>query len=153
MGLRAKIEEKYISALKLKKPDTVNALRLIKSAIKDKDIENRSSENKEVINDSQILIVLQNLVKQRRDSIVSFTEASRNDLIDREKKEIEIISQFLPKQLDENDIKSIIEKFISDNNILAINEMGKIMGFLKTDYSGKIDMSIAGRIAKEILTK
>ena len=153
MDLRTKIDEKYTSALKLKDFDTVNTLRLIKSAIKDKDIENRSSGNKEAINDPQVLIVLQNLIKQRRDSIESFTKASRNDLADKEKKEILIISQFLPNQIDEKEIKLIIEKFISNNNILAINEMGKIMEFLKSEYSGKIDMSVAGRIAKKILVK
>ena len=72
-------------------------------------------------------------------------------LIDKEKKEIEIINQFLPKQLSEDEIRIIIEKFFSDNNISSIKEMGKIMGYLKSNHAGNIDMSVAGKIAKEFI--
>ena len=151
MGLRLQIDEKYKSALKSKNFYEINTIRLIKSAIKNKDIENRTIENKELINDQQITLVLQNLVKQRQDSIKYFTTASRNDLIEKEKKEIEIIYQFLPKQLSEEEIRTIIEKFISDNNISSFKEMGKIMGYLKSNHTGNIDMNLAGSIAKDLL--
>ena len=108
MNLRTKIDEKYISVFKLNKTEEVNTLRLVRNAIKNKDIDSRSIINTEPINDTQILSVLQNMVKQRRDSIESFKVASRNDLIEKEKKEIEIINQFLPKQLNEEEIKKII---------------------------------------------
>ena len=151
MDLRTQIDEKYKSAFKLKHIEETNTLRLIRSAIKNKDIENRSSGNKELINDQQILSVLQSLVKQRRDSIESFQAASRNDLIDKEKKEIEIINQFLPKQLGEDEIITIIEKFVFDNNISSIKEIGKIMGYLKSNHAGSINMGIAGSIVKDLL--
>ena len=151
MNLRTKINEKYKIALKLKSSQEVNALRLIRSTILDKDIENRSSGNKELINDQKILFVLQNLVKQRRDSIESFKAASRNDLVIKEEKEIQIINQFLPKQLSADEIRIIIKKFFSDNNISSIKEMGKIMGYLKSNHAGDIDMSLAGSIAKDLL--
>jgi len=153
MDLRTQIDEKYKSAFKLKNAEEVNALRLIRSAIKNKDIENRSKGNAELINDQQILSVLQNLVKQRRDSIESFKAAARNDLIDKEKKEIEVINQFLPKQLNIDEIRTIVEKFISENNISSIKEMGKIMGYLKSNHEGGIDMGIAGKIAKDLLNR
>ena len=113
MDLRTQIDEKYKTSFKSKKTEEINALRLIRSAIKDKDIENRTIGNNELINDQQIINLLQNLVKQRRDSIDSFKIASRNDLIEKEKKEIEIINQFLPVQLNEDEIRLIIEKFIA----------------------------------------
>jgi len=153
MDLRTQIDEKYKSAFKLKNTEEVNTLRLIRSAIKNKDIENRSEGNTEPINDKQILNTLINLVKQRRDSIESFKAAARNDLIDKEKKEIEIINQFLPKQLSADEIRIIIKKFYSDNNISSIKEMGKIMGYLKSNHVGNIDMSVAGKIAKDLLEK
>ena len=151
MDLRTQIDEKFKSVFKLKSIEEISALRSIRSAIKNKDIENRSSGNTEPINDQQILSVLQNLVKQRKDSIESFRTALRNDLIDKEKKEIEIINQFLPKQLNEDEIRTIIEKFVFDNNISSIKEMGKIMGYLKLNHSGDADMSLAGSIVKDLL--
>ena len=153
MDLRTQIDEKYKSAFKLKNTEEVNTLRLIRSAIKNKDIENRSAGNAEPINDKQILNTLINLVKQRRDSIEYFKASARNDLIDKEKKEIEIINQFLPKQLSADEIRIIIKKFFSDNNISSIKEMGKIMGYLKSNHAGNIDMSLAGKIAKDLLEK
>ena len=153
MDLRTQIDEKYKSAFKLKNTEEVNTLRLIRSAIKNKDIENRSEGNTEPINDKQILNTLINLVKQRRDSIESFKASARNDLIDKEKKEIEIINQFLPKQLSADEIRIIIKKFFSDNNISSIKEMGKIMGYLKLNYAASIDMKLAGKIVQEILEK
>ena len=153
MNLRTEIDEKYEIALKLKNSSEVNALRLVRSAIKDKDIENRSSTNKELINDQQILMVLQSLIKQRRDSIDSFIKASRNDLIEIEKKEIEIINQFLPKQLNKDEIEKLVNKFITENNLSSIKDMGKIMGFLKSNHAVNIDMGLAGKIAKYLLGK
>ena len=152
MDLRTQIDEKYKTSFKSKKTEEINALRLIRSAIKDKDIENRTIGNNELINDQQIINLLQNLVKQRRDSIDSFKIASRNDLVEKEKKEIEIINQFLPKQLNEDEIRLIIEKFISDNKLTSIKEMGKIMGYLKSNYSASINMSLAGKLTKELLS-
>ena len=151
MDLRTKIDEKYKTAFKSKNTEEANTLRLIRSAIKNKDIESRSAGNKNLINDQQILSVLQILVKQRRDSIESFKVVSRDDLIDKEKKEIEIINKFLPKQLSKDEIRTIVAKFITDNNISSIKEMGKIIGYLKLNHAVSIDMSLAGKIAKGML--
>ena len=103
MSLRASIEDKYIEAIKGKKLDEINTLRLIKSAIKDRDIASRSLDNNELIGDSEILSLLQSLIKQRRDSIDAFKSASREDLIAIEQSEINIISIFLPKQMNESE--------------------------------------------------
>ena len=152
MDLRTQIDEKYKSAFKLKNIDEINTLRLIRNAIKNKDIESRSSNNTDPINDQQILNILQSMVKQRRDSIESFKTASRNDLIDKERKEIEIINMFLPQQLNEEEIKKIIEKYIKDFNFTSVKQMGLIMNHLKSNYAGVIDMALAGKLAKELLS-
>ena len=152
MDLRTQIDEKYKSAFKLKNIDEINTLRLIRNAIKNKDIENRSNKNTDPINDQQILNILQSMVKQWRDSIASFKTALRNDLIDKERKEIEIINMFLPQQLNEEEIKKIIEKYIKDFNLTSLKQMGLIMNHLKSNYAGVIDMALAGKLAKELLS-
>ena len=151
MNLRIQIEEKYKTSIKSKNNDAINTLRLIKSAIKDKDIENRTGDNKDTIDDQQIISLLQNLIKQRKDSIELFKVANRKDLVDKETREIEIIKNFLPKQLNNKEIKILLDKFIKDNNLSSIKDMGTIMYYLKNNYPGKVDMALAGKLAKELL--
>jgi len=151
MNLRIKIEEKYKNALKSKKVDETNAIRLIKSAIKDKDIENRTKNTSGKIDDQQILTLLQGLIKQRKDSIDSFVVASRDDLITKEQFEIDLISQFLPKQLSEQETVNIIKTIIKDQNFSSLRDMGTLMNILKTNHAGSINMSIAGKVSKLLL--
>ena len=148
MSLRANIEDSYKVAIKNKKVTEINTLRLIKSAIKDKDISFRSQNNKELIKDSDIQNLLQALIKQRRDSIDAFKLASREDLIVIEQGEIDIISQFLPQQMTEAETTELIIKIITENHLESIKDMGKLMNELKTKHSGSIDMSLAGKLAK-----
>ena len=147
MSLRVNIEDKYKDALKNKKISEINTLRLIKSAIKDKDIAARSQNNNELINDSDILSLLQNLIKQRKDSIDAFKSASREDLIAVEQSEIDIISLFLPKQMDEKETTELVIKIINENNLKSIKDMGALMNELKSNHSGSIDMALAGKLA------
>ena len=151
MNLRASIEERYKEAIKSKKLEKANTLRLIKSAIKDKDIESRTSESSKQINDNQIMTLLQNLIKQRKDSIESFKIASRDDLIVQEELEIDFISQFLPKQLNEKETEEIIKEIIEKQNFSSLKDMGALMNNLKSEYAGSVDMATAGKIAKLIL--
>ena len=151
MSLRVSIEESYKEAIKSKKLEKANTLRLIKSAIKDKDIENRTSESKKEINDHQITSLLQNLIKQRKDSIESFKTASRHDLIVKEQLEIDLIIQFLPKQLNERETEEIIKEIIKKQSFSSLKDMGALMSNLKSEYTGSVDMAMAGKIAKLIL--
>ena len=148
MSLRENIENQYKSSIKDKNPNLTNTLRLIKSAIKDKDIEARSKGNNDGISDQEILSLLQNLVKQRKDSIEAFETAGRTDLIEREEDEINIIKSFLPNQKNQNETERIISQLIKENNFSTLKEMGKLMNILKDKYSGQIDMGLAGKIAK-----
>ena len=152
MSLKLKIEDIYKEAIKNKKTEEINTLRLIKSAIKDKEIASRSSNNKDSIEDGDILSLLQNLIKQRKDSIESFKLAKREDLIKIEQSEIEIISTFLPEQMNESEIEDLIVKVINDNKFESLKEMGKLMNILKSEHSGNIDMAIAGKLAKSKLS-
>lgn len=141
------------SALKQYK-DKVLTLRLIVSALKDKEIEKRGSGIKDTsIKDEDVIAVLNKMLKQRRESLEIYKKASRNDLAEKEDKEISIIQEFLPKQLDDNETKKACENAIKDSGATTIKDMGKAMAILKSKYSGSIDFSKAGALLKELLSK
>ena len=152
MSIREEIEKQYKESIINKKSDLTNTLRLIKSAIKDKDISVRSSGVKDGIKDSEILALLQTLVKQRNDSIESFKQADRKDLVDKEELEIKIISSFLPKQINDSETEIIISTLIQEKNYNSLKDMGNLMKDLKSSYSGNLDMGLAGKIAKSKLS-
>ena len=149
MSLKDKIESHYTNSIKEKDSNSINTLRLIKSAIKDKEILLRGKQD--ALNDSDILSLLQSLVKQRKDSIEAFEKANRNDLIENELNEIKVIEMFLPKQMDEDETILIIKNIIQENNYTSIKEMGALMKIIKENYTGKIDMGLVGKIAKSLL--
>ena len=151
MNLISQIDENYKTAIKEKDSNSINTLRLIRSAIKDKLISLRGKQ--EHLSDSDVLSILQNLVKQRKDSIEAFDKANRQDLIDKEKAEITVIESFLPEQKSENETKEIVENIIKENNFSTIKDMGKLMNIIKSDFTGVIDMGVAGKIAKNSLGK
>ena len=151
MSLRNKIDEDYKQSIKNKDQQKIDTLRLIRSAIKDKDISSRTSENKEGINDTEILSLLLNLIKQRNDSIEQFQKAKRDDLIKNEKSEIEVIKDYLPQQKTQEETEKIINEIISSNNLESIKDMGKLMSIIKNDYAGEVDMGLVGKIAKSKL--
>ena len=149
MSLKDKIESHYNNSIKEKDSNSINTLRLIKSAIKDKEISVRG--RKDTLTDSDILSLLQSLVKQRKDSIEAFEKANRNDLIENELNEIKVIEMFLPKQMDEDETKLTIKGIIQENNFKSLKDMGSIMKIIKEKYAGKIDMGLVGKIAKSLL--
>ena len=151
MSLRNKIDEDYKQSIKNKDQQKIDTLRLIRSAIKDKDISLRTSENKEGINDAEILNLLINLIKQRKDSIEQFQKAKRDDLIKNEQSEIEIIKEYLPQQKTQEETEKIINEILTTNNLESIKDMGKLMSIIKNDYAGEVDMGLVGKIAKSKL--
>ena len=148
MSIREDIEKQYKQSLIEKNTNLTSTIRLIKNAIKYKDIEARGLRVKDEIKDQEILSLLQNLIKQRKDSIESFKIANRQDLIEKEQSEIQIINLFLPQQKNEKETENIINQLIQEQNLNSLKDMGKLMSCLKTDYSGEIDMGLAGKIAK-----
>lgn len=151
MSIRLDIEKKYIISVKNKEESSIKTLRLIKSAIKNKDIATRAGDNKDGLSNDQIILLLQSLIKQRNESVEMYKKGGRKNLVELELKEIEIIKSFLPKQLDEKELTKIVEDIVKSNNFTSIKDMGKVMGILKSEHSGKIDMSLAGKIVKEYI--
>jgi len=151
MSLRNIIDDDYKQSIKAKDQDRTNTLRLIKSAIKDKDISARSSSKNKGIEDTEILTLLLSLIKQRKDSIEQFQKANRDDLIKKEKDEIDVINKYLPKQKSAEETENIVNELIKSHNLDSIRDMGKLMGYIKKDYSGEVDMGLVGKIAKSKL--
>ncbi len=154
MNLQTSIQERYKEAIKLKNLEDTNELCLINSAIKykDKDIEHKTSETSNKINDPQVLALLQNLIKQRKDSIESFKIASRQDLILKEQFEIDLISQFLLKQLNEKETEGIIKEIIKKQSFSSLKDIGALMNNLKSEYAENVDIAMAGKIEKLLLS-
>jgi len=151
MSLRNTIDDDYKQSIKDRDQQKTNTLRLIKSAIKDKDISSRSGSNKEVINDNEILSLLISLIKQRKDPIEQFQIANRDDLIINEQNEIDLIKIYLPQQKSEEETEKIVSDLIQSNNLQNIKDMGKLMGLIKKDYAGEVDMGLVGKLAKSKL--
>ena len=153
MSLRDKIETDYKNALKSKDKNKISTYRLILSGIKDLDIVNRSGPEKKDTDDKDIKKLLIKMVKQRSESIEVYKKSDRNDLLEAEKREINVISAYLPNQLDEEETKKLCSQIIEKTGASSIKDMGKVMGELKKNYSDSIDFYKAGAIIKEILVK
>ena len=150
MSLKKQIEDKLNSALKAKDKNTYPTLRLIVSAIKDAEIAGRSKGNKE-LKDSDIVSLLKKMIKQRNESCEVYKKAGRNELLESETKEIEVINNFLPKQLGEEETKKICEETIKSLGASSMKDMGKIMGTLKSKHSDSLDFSKVSIILKGLL--
>ena len=153
MTLKETIETNYKSSLKSKNKMEISTYRLILSSIKDLDIVNRSGANKKVTDDEDVKKVLKKMIKQRIESIEIYTKNNRKDLLEVEQKEFDILSNFLPKQLNDEDTKNICIDTISKLGAESIKDMGKVMGELKKNYSDKLDFAKAGPLLKELLNK
>ena len=152
MSLRKKINEQFNTALKNRNKTLVSTLRLIVAAIKERDIANRKGGKKEEVKDQEIIKVLQKMKKQRQDSASLYEKGGRQELLNVEKAEIEIIDTFLPKQLNEEETKKICKEIIESIGASSIKDMGKIMGSLKQKHSDSIDFSRANVIIKGLLS-
>ena len=152
MSLRYKIETDYKNALKSKDKDKISTYRLILSGMKNLDIVNRSSPEKKTDEDD-IKKLLKKMIKQRSESIEFYKKSNRNDLLEIEQGEVNVLSEYLPKQLGEEETKKICSEIIEKTGASSIKDMGKVMGELKKNYSDSIDFSKAGTIIKEILNK
>ena len=153
MSLREKIKEQLIAALKNKNKILISTLRLILTAIKEKDIANRSGKNKENVKDPEIIKVLRKMKKQRQDSADLYQKGGRQELQEAEIQEIKIIETFLPKQLDEEETKKICKEVIESLQVSSIKDIGKIMGELKKKYSDSIDLSKVSVIVRGLLNQ
>ena len=153
MELKNKINLDYNEALKAKDKSKISTYRLILSAIKDLDISNRSGPNKKNTDDEDIKKLLKKMIKQRAESIDVYKKNNRDDLLKIEENEHKILSDYLPKQLSEEETKKICSEVVQKLGASSIKDMGKVMGELKKNYSDTLDFSKAGSLLKEILGK
>ena len=148
MTIRENISKLLKEAMINKDITLTNTLRLILAAVKDKDISARSKSNSEGINETEIISLLQNMIKQRNASIEMYIQGKRDDLVKIEESEIKIIYKFLPEQLSENEINDIITNSIRSSGAKSIKDMGKVINLIKDEYNGKMDFGVVSKIIK-----
>ena len=149
MSLKQQIESKLNEALKAKDKNTYPTLRLVVSAVKDAEIAGRS-KGKEVT-DSDVTVILKKMIKQRNESCEVYKKAGRKELLESETREVEVISIFLPKQLNEEETKKICQEIVKAVGATSMKDMGKVMGALKSKHADTIDFSKVSTIIKELL--
>tara|TARA_S200000501_G_scaffold341616_1_gene351141 strand:- start:910 stop:1377 length:468 start_codon:yes stop_codon:yes gene_type:complete len=152
MSLKEIIETNYKQSLKEKNKFQISTYRLILSSIKDLEIANRSRKEKKDTDDEDIKKLFRKMIKQRAESIEIYKKNNRSDLLEVEQKEHDIISNFLPKQLGDEEIQKICQNIINSVGASSVKDMGKVMGELKKNHADEIDFSKAGSLIKEILT-
>lgn len=152
MSIRQDILEQTKTAMRTKDKLRVSALRLISAAIKDRDIAARAEDRCEGINDDEILTILVKMVKQRKESATTYEDNGRPELAERERAEIEILREFMPQPLSEDELTAAIDGFVTECDATCLKDMGKIMGKIKATYPGRVDMGKAGALVKARLT-
>ena len=148
--LRDDLQNALKESMKNKDMTTVAAVRLIIAGMKEKDVDARG-KGLEKASDTDLLAMMQNMIKQRKDSIKMYVEGSRQDLADKEQNEINVIEKFLPKQMNDAEIENAIKAVISETGASSMKDMGKVMGTLKSKYVGQMDMGKANVIIKSLL--
>ncbi len=149
--LREQIKAELVAAMKAKDEAKVSTLRMIGATLKDKDIAARPAGKTDGISDDEILSMFQSMIKQRRESVDLYEKGGRADLAEKEKKEIEIISSFLPAQMDDDAVKAAIEAVIKETGAASMKDMGKVMGALRAKYAGQMDFGKASGLIKSLL--
>jgi uncharacterized protein len=145
--LKQRIQDDVKAAMKAKDKARLGTLRLITSAIKQREVDERTE-----LDDSQVLAILDKMIKQRRDSIKQYESAGRQELADQEKSEIVIIEDYLPAGLSEEEIATMIETALQEVGATGIQDMGKVMGKLKPQMQGRADMGKVSALIKQKLT-
>ena len=153
MALKETIETEYKSALKSKDKTKISTYRLILSSIKDLDIINRSGPSKKDTDDEDIKKLLKKMLKQRAESIDIYKQNNREDLLEVEQNEYDILCSFPPKQLGEEETKKICNEIIIKVGANSVKDMGKVMGELKKNHADEIDFAKAGPLIKDLLNK
>ena len=153
MSIRQNVSTALKASMIKKDVRLINTLRLIIAAIKDRDIVLKGNGNSSGIDEIEITLLMQTMIKQRNASIVLFKQGIREDLVKIEEDEILIISSFLPEQLNEQEIEDAVVKAIRLTKSESMKDMGKVISLMKQDYIGKMDFRIVSRIVKEKLLK
>ena len=145
MSLKLQITEDMKTAMRAKDSARLGAIRLLQSAIKQREVDERVE-----LDDANVIAVIEKMLKQRRDSIAAYESANRHDLADIEKFEVTVLQAYLPQQLTEDEVKSILEKVVVDTGAAGIKDMSKVMAAIKPLVAGRADM---GKISGLIKTR
>jgi uncharacterized protein YqeY len=149
--LREAFTERLKQAMRARDARTVSAVRLILAGLKDRDIAARGSGDTTGIPESEILRLLQSMVKQRRESIEMYRQGNRPELAQKEEDEIAVIESFLPRQMTEEEVTVVVKAAIAETGAAGVKDMGKVMGVLRERHAGVIDMAKAGAAVKQLL--
>ena len=133
--------------MKAKDKQTLKAVRMILGAIKQKEVDDRIE-----LDDSQVLAVIQKMVKQRKDSISQFSDAGRTDLVEVEEADLVVINSYMPEQLSDEEVSVAVDKAITNSGANSMKDMGKLMGMLKSQLDGQADMGLVSRLIKDKLS-
>lgn len=152
MDLRTRISTALKQAMKDKAADRLSTLRLVNAAIKDKDIAARAEGNDDGVGEGEVLAILGKMAKQRLESARAYEEGGRLDLAERERSEIIVIEEFLPRQLDSIETKAAVDAAVAEVDATSIRDMGKVMGVLKGKYTGQMDFGTVGPMLKDRLS-
>ena len=147
MSLKVKINEDMKSAMRSKDSARLGAIRLLQSAIKQKEVDERID-----IGDTDILTIIEKMLKQRRDSIDAFKKADRQDLVEKEEFEVSVLMQYMPEPLEEGEILNIIDRAIKNLSASSMKDMGAVMSAVKPELSGKANMADVSQKIKSKLT-
>lgn len=147
MSIRQTISDDMKTFMRAKDSARLGAIRLLQAAIKQKEVDERIE-----LNDDQIFSVIQKMLKQRKDSIEAYQKASRQDLIDQEQLEIEVLSKYMPEPLSEEEINQYIEEAIATTGASDMKDMGKVVGILKSKLAGRADMAEVSKLVRQKLS-
>ncbi|HOR62702.1 MAG: GatB/YqeY domain-containing protein [Smithella sp.] len=148
MDILAKLNEDMVTAAKAKDKIRLSALRLLKTALHNKEIDLMRP-----LNETETMQILSGLVKQRKDSIEQFAKGGRQDLVEKEEAELKILQDFMPAQMSDEEVEALIKKAIADVGALSVKDMGKVMKALMPQITGKADGKAAGEKVKALLSQ
>ena len=153
MDLRERINAAMKTAMKERQAARLSTLRLINAAIKDRDIAARGTDDgPDGVTDAEVRQILGRMIKQRQESARAYEEGGRLELAENEREEIGIIEEFLPRQLDEAEVQSAVDKAIAETGASSIRDMGRVMGVLKERHTGQMDFGKVGPMVKQRLS-
>ena len=150
--LRARLSDALKDSMRAKEERKVGTIRLVLAALKSKDIEARPAGNATGIGDSEILQMMNGMIKQRRESIEMYEKGNRPELAKQEAEEIEIIQSFMPKQMDEAEVAAAVKEAVAQSGAASVKDMGKVMAVLKERFAGQMDFSKASAATKDALS-
>ena len=146
MTLKERITEDMKAAMRASEKERLSTIRLVQAAIKQREVDERIT-----LDDTQVLVVLEKMVKQRKESIAQFEQGGRKDLADKERREIELLQAYLPAQLSDGELDALIRDAVAATGAASIKDMGKVMSVVKSKAAGRADMAVVGARVKAVL--